>query len=94
MKGKIFGALAVFSIVSLVALADENPMFTNGQVTYYKNMKTCTPATFSYDALMMGYKNTNKILGKQDGKCVIREEIRLWFVNYQCTWHQDTLRIS
>lgn len=75
MKGRVFAVLAIFSIVGGIAFAEENPMFTNGQVNYYKSMKTCTPATFAYDALMMGYKNTNKIVGKQDGKCVITEEI-------------------
>lgn len=74
MTKKIIAVLSV--IAAAVGLAvTAAPALIDGQEAYLRSMKTCTPAEFQYDALMMGVENTNRIAGKEDGKCVIKEEI-------------------
>lgn len=75
MRAKLFALLVIlFTVAGFVGVCAE-PSFVDGQEMYYKNLKSCTPSVFTYDALMMGYKNTSKIVGKQNGKCVFQEEI-------------------
>lgn len=75
MRARLFTfCIAAFALVWAVGVCAE-PSFVDGQEMYYKNLKSCTPSVFTYDALMMGYKNTSKIVGKQNGKCVFQEEI-------------------
>ena len=51
------------------------PGFSDGLEHYYQSMRSCSPTIFKYDTLMMGVVNTNQVIGEQDGKCVIKEEI-------------------
>ena len=75
MRAKLFGLLVIlFTVAGFVGVCAEASL-VDGQEMYYKNLKSCTPSVFTYDALMMGYKNTSKIVGKQNGKCVFQEEI-------------------
>ena len=51
------------------------PGFSDVLEHYYQSMRSCSPTIFKYDTLMMGVVNTNQVIGEQDGKCVIKEEI-------------------
>lgn len=65
----------VFTILMFGLSVQAEPPVLQAKDSYYHNMKTCTPAVYQYDALKMGLKNTNRIVGKENGKCVFNEEI-------------------
>lgn len=74
MFHKILAILSVITAGTCLAVIAA-PALIDGQEAYFRSMKTCTPAEFKYDALMMGIENTSRVAGKEDGKCVIKEEI-------------------
>lgn len=73
MYRKLFSGLFLAACIAITVNAE--PALIDGQSAYYNSLKKCTPAKFEYDALLMGYKNTKEIVGQEDGKCVIKEEI-------------------
>lgn len=71
MKFKILLLLfATFGFMTKVCAMSEAQM-----ESFYTKMRTCTPATVSYEAMGMTFNNAEQIIGKQNGRCVVKEEI-------------------
>ena len=78
MRYKLIAVIAAVIISGLCVNAQDTqkaPAMSDGLEHYYQSMRTCTPTVYKYDSLMMGIVNTNQVIGQEDGKCVIKEEI-------------------